>query len=174
MLELLKKRRSIRKYKSDKIEKEKIDKMLKAALLSPSSRNKKPWEFIVVDDEKIINQLSNAKVSGSSFVKDAPLAIVIIADKTKTEAWIEDTSIAAIIIQLEAEELGLGSCWIQIRDRKHNENIMSEDYLKDIINIPNNYRAEAIISIGYPDENKKSYDDSDCDFDKVHWNKFKD
>ena len=73
MLEILKNRRSIRKYKDKKVEDEKIEQLIYAALLSPTSRNFYSWEFIVVDDKEIIGGLSKAKTSGSAFLKDAPL-----------------------------------------------------------------------------------------------------
>jgi len=174
MLDLLMTRRSIRKYKSIEIEDEKIDLILKAALLSPSSRGICPWEFIVITDKTELNELSRCKQGGSDFLKDSSLGIVVLADADKSDVWIEDTSIASIIIQLEAQDLGLGSCWIQIRDRMHDENTTAEDYIRKLLLIPHNMRVESIISIGYPDENKSGHNEDELKYEKVHISKYGD
>ncbi|OEF99977.1 hypothetical protein BHF71_07180 [Vulcanibacillus modesticaldus] len=172
MLELLKKRRSIRKFKKDKVPNDLINQIIQAALLSPSSRKINPWEFIVVDDENYLEKLSHSKIHGSHFLKNAPLGIVVVADENKSDVWIEDTSISSIIIQLTAHSLGLGSCWIQIRNRMNSENQTAEDYIKNLLAIPDNYKVESIIAIGYPDENKPPHTEKELQFEKVHLNKF--
>ncbi|QGT99467.1 Nitroreductase family protein [Candidatus Syntrophocurvum alkaliphilum] len=172
LFDLLKTRRSIRKYTDKEVEKEKLDIILKSALLSPSSRSRRPWEFIVVSDKELLEKLSNCREHSSSFLAGAPLGIVIIADPEKCDVWIEDCSITAIIMQLVAHSLELGSCWIQVRMREHPENQMAEDYIKNILEIPEKYHVECIIAIGYPAEHKKPYDESDLLYDKLHFNKF--
>lgn len=172
MLELLKNRRSIRKYQDKEVEAEKIDQLIHGALLSPTSKNLHSWEFVVVDDKKTIEELSKSKAIGSAFLKEAPLAFVVLADPKVNDVWIEDTSIASIIIQLTAESLGLGSCWIQIRERKYKDDIPAENYIKDILKIPEYKKVEAIISIGYPDEEKQAHRIEDLKFEKVYKNKY--
>ncbi len=172
MIEILKKRRSIRKYKDKTIEGDKVDKLIKAALLSPTSRNLRPWSFIIVDDKNIIKKLSRAKDVGSEFLGGAPLAILVLADKELSDVWIEDSSIASIVIQLTAETLGLGSCWIQIRERNHNENLTAEDYIRDLFKLPANIKVESIIALGYPDEEKMPNKKENLKYDKIYRNKF--
>ncbi|MFP4698453.1 MAG: nitroreductase family protein [Eubacteriales bacterium] len=172
MIELLCYRRSTRRFKSKKIEKDKIKKLEQAALLSPTSRNIRPWEFVVVQDATIIGNLSKSKKHGSDFLKDAPLAFVIIADSTKSDVWIEDTSIASIIIQLEVEKLGLGSCWVQIRNRFNSEGETSEEYVKKVLNIPKQYKVLSIIGIGYKDEQRSELSLEELDYSKIHYEKF--
>jgi len=111
MIELLRKRRSIRKFLPEKVTPEHIDIIIEAALRAPSSRGINPWEFILVDDPEKLSKLATSKQHGSEFLENAPLAIVVCADSTKSDVWVEDCSIAAIIIQLTAWSLGLGSCW---------------------------------------------------------------
>lgn len=171
MLDLLYKRRSIRKYKSKKLDEATVQHLLKAALLSPSSRGFRPWQFIVVDDAEVLTQLASSK-KGASFLKGAALGIVILADPSACDVWIEDVSIAATILHLTAESLGLGSCWIQIRERQYTDTETSEQYVQRILGIPENLKVASIISIGYPDEIKSPYVDADLKFDKVHYNKF--
>lgn len=172
MIGLLRKRRSIRKFKNIPVEKDKIDNLVKAALLSPSSRHINPWEFIVITQNDLIEKLSLSKEHGSAFLKNAPLAVVVCAKPDKSDVWVEDTSIASIIIQLEAENLGLGTCWVQIRNRKHNKNESSENYVKDLLNLPGCYSVESVIAVGYPAEEKSAYDLENLQYEKVYQNKF--
>ena len=173
-LEILKERRSIRKYEDKSIEKEKVNKLLQAALLSPSSVDSQPWRFIVIEEAEKLQELAKSKTGGSSFLADAALAIVVCADPDISDVWVEDASIAAFSIQLEAQSLGLGSCWIQIRNRRHDEETKSEDYVKEYLNIPEDIRVDSIISLGYPGEKKDSYTEDDADFAKVYQGKFGD
>jgi len=169
---LLKSRRSIRKFQNKQVEKEKIEVILKSALLSPSSRSRRPWEFIVVTDKDILNALSKCREHSSSFLADAPLGIVVIADPNACDVWVEDASIASIIIQLAAQSLGLGSCWIQVRERYHAGNTKAGDYIKNILGIPEKYEVECMVAIGYPAEEKKPYDDSQLEYDKIHYERY--
>ena len=148
MLELLKSRRSIRKYKDTPIEKDKIDKIIKSALLAPSSMNKKPVELIVVNEKSTLEKLEKCKNRGTLALKTSPVAIVVIGDSLTSDVWIEDASIASTLIQLEAESLGLGSCWIQMRSRQ-GENDDSEKEVRNVLNIPDNYGVLSIIALGY-------------------------
>ena len=118
MLELLKHRRSIRTFTDEPVSQENIDSLLKAALLAPSSMGKKPVECIVVRNKETIARLKTYKKHGTTPLGTAPLAIVVIADGQKSDVWVEDASIVSILIQLEAEKLGLGSTWIQLRGAK--------------------------------------------------------
>ena len=154
MIELLRKRRSIRKFTDEQISPESIQTLIEAALRSPSSRGTNPWEFILVDDPELILKLSESKEYGSLFLKNAPFAIVVCADSTKSDVWVEDCSIAAIIIQLTAESLGLGSCWIQIRSRPHNDRITAETYVQEILGLPEHIKVASILAIGHPVEAK--------------------
>jgi len=156
MIELLRKRRSIRKFTDEKISPETLQSLSEAALRSPSSKGSNPREFILVDEPDLLYQLSEVKKSGSAFLKNAPLGIVVCADSTKSDVWIEDCSIAAIIIQLAAESLGLGSCWIQIRERWYNDGKTAEARIQELLGLPEHIKVLSIIAIGYPIESKPS------------------
>ena len=160
MIHLLQKRRSIRKYLAEDVEEEKIRALIEAALRSPSSRRLNPWMFYIVENKAILQKLSECKPHGAEFLKDAPLGIIVCGDPAKSDVWIEDCSIASIIIQLTAETLGLGSCWIQIRNRMYAGQISSEHYIQKLIKIPEKYSILSIISIGYPAEDKPGHQTS--------------
>ncbi|ABR49816.1 nitroreductase [Alkaliphilus metalliredigens QYMF] len=172
MLALLKKRRSIRKFKFKKVSTDQIEQLVQGALLSPTSKNRRPWEFIVVTEEKGLTALSKSKTHGAQFLEGAPLAIVIIGDPEVSDVWIEDTSIASILIQMTAESLELGSCWIQIRERFHNDKKSAEDYVKEVLSIPAAKRVASIIAIGHPDEEKKPHSEENLLYEKVYHNRY--
>jgi len=168
MLDLLKSRRSIRKYKDKEIEPELVEEILKAGLLAPSSRGLRPWEFVTVRDKEKLKILSACRGGSSYFLANAPLAVVVAADPQKCDVWVEDCSIAAIIMQLTAHSLGLGSCWMQVRERFTSNNEKVEDIIKRTLEIPDRYHVECILAFGYPDEDKRGYEDKDLLYGKIH------
>jgi nitroreductase len=167
---LVQKRRSIRRFKEQNVEPEKIDTLIEAALRSPSSRGFNPWQFIVVTEKGLLEKLSRAKEHGASFLKNAPLGIVVCADPSQCDVWIEDASIASIFVHLAAESLELGSCWIQIRKRMHDKTKTSQDYVRELLNIPENLQVESIVAVGYPDEMKPPHEKEQLQYEKVHNN----
>ncbi|GAX60979.1 nitroreductase [Candidatus Scalindua japonica] len=171
-MSIIQKRRSIRKFLNKPVEKEKIDLLIEAGLRSPSSRGFNPWEFMVITDRDLLEKLSDSKMHGSQFLKNAPLGIVVCADPEKCDVWVEDCSIASTFIFLAAESLGLRSCWIQIRERMHNETITSEKYVSNTLEIPSRLNVESIIAIGYPDETKSFHKKEELQFAKVYYNQY--
>ena len=167
MLDLLRKRRSVRKYKDKPIEPELIELLKEAAVRSPTSRNFRPWRFLFITDRAKLEALSRAKPSGSSFLKGASLGVVVCADETESDVWIEDCAIASIILQLTGQSLGLGSCWIQIRKRMHDETQSSEEYVKEMLGLSEHMKVESIISFGYPDEAKTPIPKAQLDYNKI-------
>ena len=166
----IQKRRSIRKFVEKPVEGEKIDMLVEAALRSPSSRGFNPWEFIVVTEQGLLEKLSEAKPNGSEFLHNAPLGIVVCGNPDKSDTWIEDTSIASIFFLLTAESMGLGGCWIQIRDRMHNDTTTSEAYIRELLRIPEKIRIESIIALGYADERKPPHTQEELQYEKVYSN----
>ena len=172
-LDLVRKRRSIRLFKDKDVEEEKVNKIIQAVLMSPSSRNIKPWNFIIVKDREMLNKLSKSKEHGSLFLKNANLGVVVFSDKDQSDVCVEDASIASIYLQLAAESLGLGSCWIQIRKREHNSLQTADEYVSKLLNISDNFEVESIIAIGYPDEERRPYNIKDLDYSKVYYETYK-
>ena len=172
VLKLLRKRRSIRHFLPRTVEPDKLEALVEAAVRTPTSRGRNPWQFIVVDDPQLLEQLGDAKQHGSAFLSGAPLAIVVAADADKSDVWTEDCSIAAMVIQLTAEELGLGSCWVQIRLRPHDAACTAENYVKGLLRLADSHVVECIIGIGYPAEVKTGHAAADLPFDRVHRNTF--
>lgn len=168
LLEILRKRRSIRQFDERPVEQEKIEMLLEAALRSPSSRSLNPWEFVVVQDKGVIEALSKAKPHGASFMKTAPLAVVICADPARCDVWVEDCSIATLLLHLTAADLGLGSCWVQIRLREHGDGRMAEEYIREQLGLPENLVVEAMVAIGYGREDKPGHPASSLLTERIH------
>jgi nitroreductase len=168
-IDLLRSRRSIRQFQNKPIEKEKIDLLVESMLRSPSSRSLNPWEFVVVSNPQILGDLAKAKPHGASFIKNAPLAIVVCGDPDRCDVWVEDCSIAALIIHLAAADLGLGSCWVQIRLREHDAQTTSEEYVKKLLGLEKNMVVEAVIAIGYGKEDKTGHSTSSLLYEKVSY-----
>lgn len=171
--ELIIKRRSARKFKEELIQPQQLEQILKAGLMAPSSKRCMSWEFVVVEEKTVLKQLSVCKANGATFLANAPLAIVILGNELKTDVWIEDASIAAIMMQLQAEELGLGSCWIQVRGRSDNHGISAEENVCGLLNIPEVYHPLCILALGVKDEEKAPFDESRLKWEKVHLGSFK-
>lgn len=172
-IELLRKRRSIRQFEDKPVSPEHCDILIEAALRSPSSRGINPWQFVVVKDKIRIEQLSQAKSHGAAFLKNAPLAIAVCADTSKTDVWIEDASIAAIIIHLAATDLGLGSCWAQMRLRSHDDGSPASDYISKILDLPEHIQVQAVIGIGHPANEIKGHDAKTLLHDQVSYEQFR-
>lgn len=172
MLNMMMKRRSIRKFKDLQIEKHVLDRILQGALTAPSSKNKRPWELVVVDNREALGKLGKSRGSNSAFIAKVPLAIIIVSDASKTDVYIEDSAIIAVIIQLLAESEGLGSCWVQVRNRFTEWNESVDNYIKSIFNIPRRFNVECIIALGYPNEIKCPHNANTLSFEKIHYGGF--
>jgi len=171
MIELLRKRRSIRTFSREKVKPETVELLIEAVLRAPSSRGINPWEFVVVDDTELLSRLAQSKEHGSQFLENAPLAMVVCADGSRSDVWVEDCAIASIIVQLAALSLGLGSCWVQIRNRQHDGSRSAEEYIRELLGLPEHLKVESIIGIGHPGEAKKPVLAEDLQYDKVKRNR---
>ncbi len=169
-LPLIQNRRSIRKYQDKPIEAETIDLLVEALLRAPTSMGNNSWKFVVVTDTARLEKLSRAKPHGANFLKNAPLGIVVCADPQISDVWIENSSIASIYIHLTATSLNLGSCWIQIRERPHDDTRSAEAYVADVLDLPAHLRVLSIIAIGYPDESKAPHPRDALAYDRVSLN----
>lgn len=171
MIETISKRRSIRKYQTREVDEEKLTEILKAAMFAPSAMHRRPWEFVVIKDKQTKEKLGKATIY-SDFAKDAPLIIVLCADETKDKRWIEDLSIAAAHIYLEATNQGLGTCFVQIRETKTPTGESGEEYVRKIIGAPTSIRILCLMPIGYPAEEKEEHQDSEFEKSKIHEEKW--
>ena len=145
---------SIRKYKQDPVEDEKMEKILRAAFAAPSAQNQQPWEFYVITDRNIIKTLSGVS-QYSGCLAGAPSAIVPCyrKDCIRPKYTHIDLSAATENILLEADALGLGAVWLGIAPVEER---MAR--VREILDIPDGLEAFAIVALGYPDESRPQKD----------------
>jgi len=170
LLSVLRTRRSIRKYGQEPIPHRELEKLKEAVLRSPSSRGFAPWTFVWVRDKELLEALSRAKPHGASFLKQADLGVVVCGDETVSDVWVEDCSIAAIIVHLQAHALGLGSCWVQIRKRPHDPDDpgqTAEGWVQRLLGIPAHLRVLCIVAVGLPAERKEGHPPDRLDWQKI-------
>jgi nitroreductase len=166
LIETLRQRRSIRQFKDQPIPAETLGILKEALLRSPSSRAIRPWFFALVEDKDQLLKLSQAKPHGADFLKGAALGIVVCGDSSRSDVWIEDCSIAAVIAHLTAVSLGLGSCWIQIRERHYDDTTSAEQYVQRQLSLPEHMKVLAIIAVGYGAEDKAGVPFEDLPVDR--------
>lgn len=165
-------RRSHRKFTSEEIDAEDVKLILRAALMSPTSKGQRAWEFVVVDDKLDLEKLSDAKAMGGQFLKNAPLAIVVLGDPMANDCWIEDGSIAAISMQYQAEELGLGSCWVQMRGRGLSDGTSADTVIRGILDIPENLSVLCVLAVGHKADERQPQNEDKLKWERVHLNKY--
>jgi nitroreductase len=165
-------RRSIRQFTDEELKQDEVVTLLRAALMAPTSRNTRCWEFVVIDDKKTLAELSRCKEQSASFIANAALAVAVLADPLASDVWMEDAAIAATYIQLQAEDLGLGSCWVQVTERMHSESMTSNDYVHGVLNIPRQLQVVCILAIGHKKQELLPQNEDNLLWEKVHINKY--
>lgn len=170
--DLLLRRHSIRRYADAEIAPEDVRTILEAALLAPSSKSARPWEFVVVENRDDLEKLAGCKAFGTRPISTCALAVVVCADPERSDMILEDMSIAAAYMQLQATAIGLGACWIQVRNRFTADGENAEDIVRETLGIPANYVVECIVTIGKPDEQRRPVDPSKLLWEKVHAEKW--
>lgn len=166
--DLVKLRRSHRKFTAEPVDGDDLKMIMRAALMSPTSKGQRAWQFIVVENKTDIEKLSDAKDMGSQFLREAPIAIVVLGDPQQNDCWIEDGSIAAISMQYQAEELGLGSCWIQMRGRGLNDGTSADTVIRGILNIPENMSVLCVVAIGHKADERKPQNEECLKWENIH------
>ncbi|MGP1465780.1 nitroreductase family protein [Prevotella koreensis] len=161
-------RRSHRKFTEEEISAEDVRLILRAALMSPTSKGRRDWQFVVVDDKIDIEKIADAKSNGSLFVKDAPLVVVVLGDPLANDCWIEDASIAAISMQYQAEDLGLGSCWVQMRGRGLSDGTSADVVIRGILDIPENLSCLCVLAFGHKADDRKPQNEDRLKWENVH------
>lgn len=169
---LLAKRRSYRKYSEEPLTGDEVQLILEAALLSPTSKNSHSWEFIAIEDKEMLGKLALCKPQNAAFIKDASLAIVVLGNPLESDVWIEDASIASINMQIQAEALDIGSCWVQIRARNFADTVTSAEYINELLEVPMPLEAVSIITFGKKLQQRNPKNLGSLKWEKVHIGKY--
>ena len=163
--DLVRLRRSMRKFTDEPLTPEQVETLLRAALMSPSSKGKHAWRFIVVDDKDMLEKLSHCKAAGADFLAGAPLAVVVVGDPSESDVWVEDASVASTVLLYQAEDLGLGACWIQVRERYTAEGEPADNIVRYLLHIPEPFRVVSIVAMGHKGMERKPFNE-----DRLLWN----
>lgn len=170
--ELVQKRRSHRKFSDQLVDGDAVKLILRAALMAPTAKSLRAWHFVVVDDKGDLEKLADAKAMGSQFLKGAPLAIVVLGDPQENDCWVEDGSIAAISMQYQAEDLGLGSCWIQMRGRGLEDGTSADTVIRGILDIPERMQVLCVVAVGHWTDERKLQSGDKLRWEHVHVGKY--
>ena len=168
LMDIILKRRSVRRYADREIPEETLEKIVRAGLLAPTSRNLKPCEFYVVKDRETLKKLSAAKSGGAGMLADCPAAVAVFGDAEKADTWVEDCSIAMSFMMLAAQEAGVGSCWVQLHFRTDASGRSAEENAKEILSVPERFRIPGILALGFPAEEAQPHIPEDADLNRVH------
>lgn len=153
-LEVIEKRKSVRKYSDRPVDREILDAIVKVAQTAPSSRNSKSSAFMIVEDRDTLDALSQMRDYGSGLLAGAPAAIVVMGDDSKTDLWVDNCAISATFIQLAVTAMDLVSCWVHCNGRPRlkdePDGAKAEDYVRDLLGLKDGLRPYCVIAIGYP------------------------
>lgn len=164
VLENIAERKSVRKYLNKSVEEDKIDAMVKAGMAAPSGMDRRPWEFVIVTDREALDSMA-AKLPYAKMLTNAPLAIVVCGDTTRSSYWYLDCSAATQNVLLAAEALGLGAVWTAAYPYEDRIDVVRQN-----TGLPENIVPLCVIPIGYPDGPQKAKDK--FDLQRVHRNKY--
>lgn len=167
MNELIKKRRSVRRYEERAVEPEKIETLLRAAMQAPSAKNQQPWEFIVVTDKEKRESISKMSPY-SGFAADAPVLIITLCDLDRADQfnwWVSDMAACTENILLQAVEEGLGACWCGFYPYADRV-----EPLKELFDLPRNIMPFSIVTLGYPARESRIVDRFEPA--RVHYEKY--
>ena len=170
--QVISRRRSTRKFLSTPVERETLQRIVDAALVAPTSRNTRSTRLVVVEEPELLEKMSQMRDYGSSFMKDAQAAIVVMGDKNASDLWLDNCAITATILQLAVVDEGLASCWVHVNDRPclkdEPEGAKADDYLRNLLGLSDNYGILCAVALGYSDFEPKPLPPYEGD-ERVMW-----
>lgn len=173
MLNAILHRRSVRKYTDEAIPEDKLNMILYAGLAAASSKNRKPWEMIVVRNRDMLDKLCQCRPGAANLLGKCNAAIVVGADSEKVDVWVEDAASSMTQMHLMADSLGVGSCWLQVRNRQSPDGLRTtEDIVRELLCIPEHISVMAILTLGMPEEHPGAKKVDELPLEKIHHEQF--
>lgn len=172
MLNAILHRRSVRRYTDEPIPQDKLDAILHAGLAAASSKNRRPWEFVLIRERETLNALCDCRPGAANLLGGCNAAIVVCADAEAIDVWVEDCASAMTQMHLMADMLGVGSCWLQIRSRQSADGRSTEDVVRETLGIPGKYGVMAILTLGMPAEHPAPHTVGELPTSKIHHERF--
>ncbi|MFY9402133.1 MAG: nitroreductase family protein [Candidatus Omnitrophota bacterium] len=143
VMDILLKRRSIRAFKEEPIERKELEKIVEAGRFAPTARNVQPWKFVVVTDKDTLKKLAALTDNGKFLVESAAAIAVLCSD---TKYYLEDGCSATVNMLNAAASLGIGSCWVAGDKKEYSSEVLK------LLNAPEGFKLISIIALGYPKE----------------------
>lgn len=173
MFDMIMHRRSVRQYTDERIPDDVLDKILYAGLAAASSKNRRPWEFVVVRDKSMLSKLGECRPNAGNLLGKCDTAIVVAANSELVDVWVEDCASAMTQMHLMADALGVGSCWLQVRLRTAPDGTReTQDVIRELLGIPEKYSVMAILTLGMPDNHPGARTVDDLQLSKIHRERF--
>ncbi len=170
ILRPIKERRSIRSYTGESLEKWQINNLIRAFMYAPSAMHYRPCHLVVVQDKKMLRALSKA-TPWAKMLENAGVAFVVLGDEEKSPWWVEDCSAANENLLVEAADMGLGACWVQVREI--SAEIDAEKTVREVLSIPERYRVLNMIAVGVPKKSKSPHTEEEVEEERIHMEKFR-
>lgn len=169
MFDMIMHRRSVRQYTGKRIADDVLDKILYTGLAAASSKNRRPWEFVVVRDKTMLNKLGHCRPGAENLLGKCDTAIVVAADSEMVDVWVEDCASAMTQMHLMADSLGVGSCWLQVRLRTAPDGKReTQSIIRELLGIPEKYSVMAILTLGMPASHPGARTVADLQLSKIH------
>ena len=167
VIDAILKRRSIRHYRGEPVDKSKINELLTAGMYAPSARNEQPWHFVVIEDRRLLEKIMEVHPY-ASMLSGAAFAILVCGDETLELSkgyWSVDCAASTQNLLLAAHALGLGAVWLGVYPREERQS-----GIREIFGLPSHIHPFSLISVGYPAEDKPVPDR--FREDRIRWNKW--
>ena len=169
ILKAIEDRRSLRSYTGDPLEDWQVDNIVKAFMYAPSAMHYRPCHIIVVRDKEMLLKLSKA-TPWAKMIEKAGAAFVIVGDEKRSPWWVEDCSVASENILLEVADMGLGACWVQVRDIANE--MGPEGTVRELLDIPEDMRVLNMIAVGVPKRTKDPHTEAEVEKERLHMDRF--
>lgn len=169
--EIIKSRRSIRKYKAEVPSMETIEEILSLSILGPSYASSRPVEFLVVTEKENLKKLADMEMFGTQYLKDAPMCILVMANADTVRNWVEECAIVSSYIGLCAVDKGLSTCWVNVREGETQDGRDYQEFFKEEFSVPKDHKVLTIIPIGTGDERVRRREEIDIK-SKIHMEKY--
>lgn len=170
--DLVEKRRSIRKYTEEPLKTEEIELIINAGLKAPTAKNIDTVQLVVVQNKTTLKELSKFRETAAGHLKNAACAVAVISDtELSPDHNRQDACIAASFILLQAEDLDIGACWVNVYNKFDKDGKPADERIREILNIPQKYNVECVIALGY--KNQIPSDKKEKNFkEDVHYEKY--
>ena len=168
MLDTILARRSVRQYTDEAIPEEKLNAILYAGLAAASSKNRRPWEFVLVQDRAMLDRLCECRPGAGNLLGKCRAAIVVCADAEAVDVWVEDCGSAMTQMHLTVDAIGVGSCWLQVRLRKAADGRDTADVVREALGIPAKYGVMAMLTLGMPASHPAAHTVEELLLEKIH------